>query len=98
MRVYNLTSTQHALSNIALRRLKVARFNDLNDPFELLAVDVASRDLRAGILAKKEQVHSKEGLLCFSRNWKIPFYGVTMRKSIKALALDLMFLMISLFQ
>lgn len=72
MRVYNLTSTQHALSNIALRRLKIARFNELNDPFELLAVDVASRNLRAGILAKKEQVHSNEGLLCFSRSWKNP--------------------------
>lgn len=72
MRVYNLTSTQYALSNIALRRLKVARYDQLNDPFELLAVDVASRNLRAGILAKKTQVHSQEGLICFSRSWKNP--------------------------
>ena len=53
MRVYYLTPSQYALSSIALRRLKVARYNDLNDPFELLAVDVASKDLRIGILAKK---------------------------------------------
>ena len=72
MRVYYLTSTQYALSNIALRRLKVARFNDLNDPFELLAVDVASRDLRIGIRAKKEQINSNEGLLCFSKKWRNP--------------------------
>ncbi len=70
MRVYYLTSSQFALSNIALRRLKVARFNDLNDPFELLAVDVVDFNLRVGILAKKEQIHSKEGLLCFSTSWR----------------------------
>lgn len=72
MRVYNLTSTQYALSNIALRRLKIARYDQLNDPFELLAVDVASLDLRAGIFAKKKQVHSQEGLISFSRSWKNP--------------------------
>jgi len=72
MRVYNLTAAQYALSNIALRRLKVARYDQLNDPFELLAVDVASRDLRVGILAKKTQVHLQEGLICFSRSWKNP--------------------------
>jgi hypothetical protein len=44
------------LSNIALRHLKVARFNDLNDPFELLAVDVAERNLRIGMAAKKKQI------------------------------------------
>jgi hypothetical protein len=72
VRVYNLTTSQFALSNIALRRLKVARFNDLNDPFELLAVDVAEFDLRVGIRAKKEQIDSTEGLLCFSRTWRSP--------------------------
>ena len=72
MRVYNLTTSQFALSNIALRRLKVARFNDLNDPFELLAVDVAEVDLRVGIRAKKEQINLTEGLLCFSRTWRSP--------------------------
>jgi hypothetical protein len=72
MRVYYLTSSQFALSNIALRRLKVARFNDLNDPFELLAVDVAEFDLRVGIRAKKEYIDSTEGLLCFSKTWRNP--------------------------
>jgi len=71
-RVYNLTSLQFALSNIALRRLKVARFTQLNDPFELLAVDLVDPDLRAGIRAKKEQIDSHEGLLCFSTSWRNP--------------------------
>ena len=72
MRVYNLTPSQFALSNIALRHLKVARFNDLNDPFELLAVDVAERNLRIGMAAKKKQIDLTEGLLCFSKTWRSP--------------------------
>lgn len=72
MRVYNLTTSQFALSNIALRRLKVARFNELNDPFELLAIDVAALNLRVGMSAKKELIDSTEGLLCFSGSWRNP--------------------------
>jgi hypothetical protein len=72
VRVYNLTPSQFALSNLALRRLKVARFNDLNDPFELLAVDVTERNLRIGMAAKKKQINVTEGLLCFSKTWRSP--------------------------
>jgi len=39
MRVYYLTEPLYGLSNLALHRVKIARFADLNDPFELLAVD-----------------------------------------------------------
>lgn len=72
MRVYHLTEALFGLSDISLRRLKVARFSELNDPFELLAVNVANFDLRAGISAKKRQIDKKEGLLCFSRAWRDP--------------------------
>ena len=36
-RLYHLTSAEYAISNIVFNRLKVARFSDLNDPFELSA-------------------------------------------------------------
>jgi len=32
MRVYYLTGAQFAISKLALRRIKIARFKDLNDP------------------------------------------------------------------
>lgn len=38
IRVYHLTSAEYGISNLALKRLKVARFFELNDPFELLSV------------------------------------------------------------
>src|SRR5690242_7534716 len=46
LRVYHLTTAELAISNIGLGRLKVARFADLNDPFELIALDVLESDVR----------------------------------------------------
>ena len=38
VRAYHMTSVPHALSDIKRRRLKVARFSEVNDPFELLGL------------------------------------------------------------
>lgn len=72
MRVYYLTGAQFALSNLALRRIKIARFEDLNDPFELLGVDVGDRDHRAAFRETKEQINKNKGLICFSKSWGNP--------------------------
>lgn len=72
MRLYYFTGAQFAISAIALRRLKVSRFGDLNDPFELLAVDIGERDLRAPIRAARDRLNEGAGLLCFSRSWRNP--------------------------
>ena len=72
MRVFYLAPAHFQLSNIALKRLKLARFHSLNDPFEMLAIDVVSGDLRTGIRAKKSQIDGTEGILCFSKHWKNP--------------------------
>jgi Protein of unknown function (DUF2971) len=72
MRVYNITTAQFGLSNLALRRLKIARFSELNDPFELIAVDLSDTDHRAGFSAKKKLINESEGLVCFSRAWCDP--------------------------
>jgi len=72
MRVYYLTGEQFGLSNLALRRLKVARFEDLNDPFELLGVDIGDRAIRTALRATKKQINDTKGLICFSRSWKNP--------------------------
>ncbi len=72
MRVYYLTGAAFALSNLALRRLKVARFSDLNDPFELLAVDLANKDHRRAFRVSKDQINADKGLICFSESWDNP--------------------------
>ncbi len=58
MRVYYLTGAAFALSNLALRRVKIARFSDLNDPFELLAVDLADKDHRKAFRATKDKINA----------------------------------------
>jgi len=72
MRVYYLTNAQFALSNIALRRIKISRFSDLNDPFELLAVDLSDKTHRKAFRTTKETLNENKGLICFSKSWSNP--------------------------
>jgi hypothetical protein len=72
MRVYHLCQANHAISNISLSRLKISRFHDLNDPFELLAGDLTDESLRAATESFKDEFDRTKGILCFSRNWKNP--------------------------
>lgn len=71
-RVYYLTPAQFAISNIALKRIKVARFSDLNDPFELLGVDRSNVKNRHALRKKIGNINDETGLLCFSKSWSNP--------------------------
>ncbi len=72
VRAYHLTSAEHGISSISLRRLKVARFSELNDPFELMALNFHRREIRQLVTRFKDSHNSKTGLLCFSANWTNP--------------------------
>lgn len=65
-------SSNHAISNIALKRIKISRFGDLNDPFELLAAKATNKKLRKALRSWKQEFHETKGLLCFSENWSNP--------------------------
>lgn len=52
--------------------MKVSRFSDLNDPFELSSSDVGHKDFRLKLQAFIREASSRFGLLCFSDNWKSP--------------------------
>ena len=71
-RVYYLTAAQYALSNIALRRIKIARFEDLNDPFELLGAHLGQSQFRPALRAIRKEINARRGLVCFSRAWRNP--------------------------
>jgi hypothetical protein len=72
LRVYHFTSAEHAITDISLARLKVARFSEVNDPFELLALNFTEGRVRKVIRAFKDAHNSQTGLLSFSRNWTNP--------------------------
>ena len=73
MRVYHFLSTEYALADIALRRLKIARLTDVNDPFEFNAINVGGKkEFRKALNRTKRELSETKGLLCFSKKWHEP--------------------------
>jgi len=72
MRVYHLLSAQFAINNIALSRIKISRYDDLNDPFELLAGELSEKELRGAVSKMKKDFNETKGLICFSKSWENP--------------------------
>jgi hypothetical protein len=70
--LYHLTTADHAINDIALGRLKVARFSDLNDPFELISVHFREQQVRKVVREFRDAYNAHTGLLCFSADWADP--------------------------
>lgn len=71
MRLYYFTPERFGLEAIRDSRLKLARIDDLNDPFEFLGLDL-DRDDRRELLKLKRQIGGQNGLICMSRFWRHP--------------------------
>lgn len=72
LKLYYFTSSEHGLSAVRDKRLKIALIDKLNDPFELLIADLTSTEERAAFFKYKEQVATSVGLLCFTEIWSNP--------------------------
>lgn len=72
MRVYHFLNETYAVADIALRRLKVSRFNSLNDPFELLAADLRVPWHRTAFQGFKNELNETKGMISFSKSWWAP--------------------------
>jgi hypothetical protein len=71
IRVYHLMPAEYALMAVSLGRLKIARFSDINDPFELLALKLGSSQRRV-MREFKDYMDKTTGILSFSGNWTSP--------------------------
>lgn len=71
-RVYKLLPANQALCNIRQRRLKVTTFDDVNDPFELLGMNLREKIIRQKVKQWGEDMKAVYGMLCFSANWRSP--------------------------
>src|SRR4051812_26787530 len=71
-RVYYLTSSEYAISNIAFSRLKIGRFSQLNDPFELFGPQKSQRVVAKVWRNYRDSFDKENGLLCFSSDWIDP--------------------------
>lgn len=72
IRLYNFSGTRFGLENVKMRRLKISRIMQLNDPFEMAGIDFATKELRRGFQKLKEYYAERLGLICFSRSYKNP--------------------------
>ena len=72
MRLYYMTSAKWAEVILKERRLKLSRFYEANDPFELNLID--SRDPgRRAIVKMIEKYHNdRTGMICFGATWDNP--------------------------
>lgn len=72
MLLYHFRNKKNGLKILSEKRLKIARINELNDPFELLGCRLVDKDLRQAFKTMKSGMSEKTGILCFSQNWQSP--------------------------
>jgi DUF2971 family protein len=70
--VYHFLSAEHALEDLSKRRIKIAEFDDLNDPYELLSPLLSEQRNRKIIRDWKSRLARISGVLCFSLGWDNP--------------------------
>jgi len=68
-RVDKFIPAEFGITDLEDRRLKLATIDDLNDPFDLYAIDTTDPRMAYAVTMSVAQVKEDTGLLCFSRNW-----------------------------
>jgi hypothetical protein len=71
MRLYYFTTERFGLEAIRDSRLKLARINDLNDPFEFMGLNL-NRGNRRTLVKLKKDMSDRFGIICMSRVWSHP--------------------------
>lgn len=72
MRVYYMTSAKWAEVILKERRLKLSRFFEANDPFELNLIDARPKDTRRYARLIADHFNNNVGFICFGASWKSP--------------------------
>lgn len=72
MRLYHFRDEKYGLISLTDKRLKIARINELNDPFEMLGCNLSDSNKRQSFQIMKNKLNEDTGLLCFSANWRSP--------------------------
>jgi hypothetical protein len=72
MQAYHFIAAAHGLDDLRRRRLKIATLDELNDPFDLLGVNLGDQPLRHAFRVMRDELSKSHGLLCFSRDWRNP--------------------------
>jgi hypothetical protein len=69
MRLYRFLSFEYAVESIETRRLKVSIVKELNDPFEIMPINLSEEQFSQKLEKWKEEFSKHYGLICFSKRW-----------------------------
>ncbi|WEN13870.1 DUF2971 domain-containing protein [Rhodanobacter sp. AS-Z3] len=69
MRLFHFTSATYGLNAIRDQQYKLSTYDNLNDPFELFAPDLADAKVRAVFQKGKDLCAKQMALLCCSKSW-----------------------------
>jgi len=72
MIVYHFLAAEFGLRALRDRRLKIARLNELNDPFEFFAADCTDNNTQIKLEEFKNEVNEQYGIVCFSERYDDP--------------------------
>ena len=72
MRLYHFINKKYGLESLNLKRLKIAQIDQLNDPFELLGVELSNPQYRDLFNQLKQDLSKDIGILCFCANYHNP--------------------------
>lgn len=72
MIVYHFLAAEFGLRALRDRRLKIARLNELNDPFEFFAADCTDSNTQIKLEEFKNEVNEQYGIVCFSERYDDP--------------------------
>jgi len=72
IRAYHFINEKYGLEALSNKRLKIARINDLNDPFEWLSPRLSDKDYRGRFSKLRMHDNATKGILCFSKKWNDP--------------------------
>jgi hypothetical protein len=71
MQVFHFLNAYYGLEAIRRRRIKILS-SELNDPFELLGINLARKEYRRAFVKIREELSKNRGVLCFSKDWQNP--------------------------
>lgn len=72
MLVYKFRTAEWGLKALSKKTIKISKWNELNDPFELAAGDLSEREDRKKYHQYKEKLSKNEGLISFCGGWNNP--------------------------
>lgn len=72
VKAYHFTTIDSALKILKNETLKVSRFNELNDPFELLSANIGDKSIRREIKNIRDNIIDIQGIISFSKSWRNP--------------------------